>query len=138
MPREFSRRALAIYAKLDQRKFKKNGNSLMYILGLDLETTGLDVEKDQIIELGAVVWHVEERRPCLFFNALLRPTIPLPQNIIELTGITEDYLRQFSMETKSAYNALNLLMGKCDYVVAHNGNNFDKPFYTLASNLAVG
>ncbi len=71
-------------------------------------------------------------------NALLRPTIPLPQNIIELTGITEDYLRQFSMETKSAYNALNMLMGKCDYVVAHNGTNFDRPFYTLASNLAVG
>lgn len=110
----------------------------MYVLGLDLETTGLDVEKDEIIEIGVVVWHVEERRPCLCFNALLRPTIALPPIITELTGITEDYLRQFSMETKSAYNALNMLMGKCDYVVAHNGTNFDKPFYTLGSNLAVG
>lgn len=110
----------------------------MFLLGLDIESTGLDVEKDHIIELGTVVWDVENKRPCLFFNALLRSPVPLPQNIIELTGITEDYLRQFSMETKSAYNALNMLMGKCDYVVAHNGTNFDKPFYTLGSNLAVG
>lgn len=54
----------------------------------DLETTGLDVEKDQIIEVGAI--KVVDGRLVQEFTCIVNPHRQLNPYIVELTGITQD------------------------------------------------
>ncbi len=109
----------------------------MRILGLDLETTGLDTSTSLITELGVVLWEVETKRPVMTVGVFLHDdTYPKQtEEIIRITGITDDMLAEFG--TDPAQN-LRWLEGFCakhkvEYLCAHNGENFDKPL--LMANL---
>ncbi|MDP8227973.1 MAG: exonuclease domain-containing protein, partial [Candidatus Electryoneaceae bacterium] len=56
-------------------------------VALDLETTGLDASKNEIIELGAV--RFVEGKMTEQFSQLVKPTGQLPREITQLTGITD-------------------------------------------------
>ena len=56
-------------------------------VSLDLETTGLVAETDEIIEVGAVRFQGD--RVLDTFQVLVNPYRPLPQFIRELTGISQ-------------------------------------------------
>lgn len=60
------------------------------LISLDIETTGLDSERDAIIEIGAVRFRGSREED--IFQTLVNPGRPLPPNIIDLTGITDDML----------------------------------------------
>lgn len=55
-------------------------------VSLDLETTGLDPEKDRIIEIGAVKFKGEKVLET--FHTMVNPQCPIPYRIRLLTGIT--------------------------------------------------
>ncbi len=110
----------------------------MRILGLDLETTGLDTSTARITELGVALWDVPTKRPLVTVGVFLHDSTYPPQSadIIRLTGITDEMLLEFG--TEPAAN-LRWLDGFCEkhqvkYICAHNGENFDKPL--LLSELA--
>ena len=63
--------------------------SSLYI-ALDLETTGLDTDRDAIIEIGAVKFRGSEVLG--EFAVLVNPGRRLPAEIVALTGITDDDL----------------------------------------------
>lgn len=57
----------------------------------DLETTGLSPVTNEIIEIGAVKIHqgqIIDR-----YNTFVRPTRPIPPEVVELTGITQDMVQ---------------------------------------------
>ncbi len=56
-------------------------------VALDLETTGLNPEKDAIIEVGAVKYRDGE--PVEEFSTLINPGRPIPYEITLITGITD-------------------------------------------------
>ncbi|MGH2592323.1 MAG: helicase C-terminal domain-containing protein [Anaerolineae bacterium] len=56
-------------------------------VSLDLETTGLDPNRDAILEIGAVKFRDDEVLET--FSSLINPGRPIPHKIIELTGITQ-------------------------------------------------
>lgn len=56
-------------------------------VALDLETTGLDLQRDEIIEVGAARFRGE--RVLETFRALVNPGRPLSPFIVQLTGITQ-------------------------------------------------
>lgn len=58
------------------------------IVVFDIETTGLDPETDQIIELGAV--KIENGNIIEKFSTFVKPTKKIPYEVVELTGISED------------------------------------------------
>ncbi|MBI2886269.1 MAG: 3'-5' exoribonuclease, partial [Chloroflexi bacterium] len=60
-------------------------------VALDLETTGLDPQQDEIIEVGAVKF--TETGVLDTFHALVKPRRPLPYAIQLLTGITSQDLQ---------------------------------------------
>ncbi len=60
-------------------------------VSLDLETTGLDPSEDEVLEIGAV--RIENGNPAAEFSQLVRPESPIPFQISQLTGITEDDLQ---------------------------------------------
>ncbi len=57
-------------------------------VALDLETTGLDAERDAITEIGAVKFRGETILET--FQTLVNPRRPIPFNIQQLTGITTE------------------------------------------------
>lgn len=61
------------------------------LVSLDLETTGLDPEKDKIIEFGAVKFNLEnnEKESLQFF---INPGIKIPQIITHITNIKDEDL----------------------------------------------
>lgn len=60
--------------------------TLHYIV-LDLETTGLDPRRDQIIEIGMIKCHGQTIVDTL--NTLINPGRPIPEFITSITGITD-------------------------------------------------
>jgi len=63
------------------------------IVFFDLETTGLDFQNDRIIEIAGVrIEHHkgEEVRSFADFRYLVNPGMPIPSEITELTGITNE------------------------------------------------
>ncbi len=60
------------------------------LVALDIETTGLDPEKDRIIEIGAVRFN--SNRVENEWHSLINPGKPLPPFITQLTGITDQML----------------------------------------------
>ena len=57
-------------------------------VALDLETTGLDAERDAIIEVAAVKFHNDDVLDT--FSTFVNPGRPIPFQITELTGIRDD------------------------------------------------
>ncbi|MCP4640874.1 MAG: 3'-5' exonuclease, partial [bacterium] len=55
---------------------------------LDLETTGLDANRDAIIEVGAIKFRADEVLDT--FSTFVRPGRPIPPQIVELTGIRDE------------------------------------------------
>ena len=62
------------------------------IVAVDIETTGLDPEKDAIIEIGAVRFN--ERRVEAEWSNLINPGRRIPPFITQLTGITDQMVLQ--------------------------------------------
>jgi DNA polymerase-3 subunit alpha (Gram-positive type) len=93
------------------------------IVCFDIETTGLHSDRDYITEIGAVVLkngEIGER-----YNTFVKPEKPIPREVVELTGITD----QMVADAPSQSEALNAFL---DWVgqrplAAHNAD-FDMGF----------
>ena len=77
----------------DKFLLKKTGRKkqTVYIpdfIAIDLETTGLDPKVDSIIEIGAIKF--VKGKTVDKFVSLVNPCKPIPPNISELTGITDE------------------------------------------------
>ncbi|WP_123054051.1 PolC-type DNA polymerase III [Clostridium sp. JN-1] len=89
----------------------------------DIETTGLSSANDRIIEIGAV--KIREGRIVERFSEFVNPEIDIPQNIVELTSI--------SQEMVSSCGSIREVLPKFmefagnDVLVAHNAS-FDTSF----------
>lgn len=108
----------------------------MRLLGLDLETTGFDTANDRITELGAVLWDVESKQPldifsCFVYDETLKEKFT-PETVAmmeRVCGITPGMLEEFGVPPVVAFGTLEEICRdhKVDYIVAHNGENYDKP-----------
>lgn len=86
-----------------------------YIL-LDFETTGLDPDTAEIIEIGAI--RVEGFREVARYHQLVKPSHPIPAMISELTGITNEMVADSPAFTEVA-SAFAEFLGDLP-IVAHN------------------
>ena len=95
---------------------------------LDVETTGLDPDKDAIIEIAAI--KVEQGVEADRFHELIRYEKGIPKKIVELTGITDEMLAEKGIELERAVSSLLSFVGS-RIVVAHNAS-FDTGFVQAA------
>lgn len=90
---------------------------------VDLETTGLDTNREYIIEIGAV--KIENGGITEKFSTFVSSPVSLPTEIVELTGITENDLKDAPI-IEEALKDLREFMQGC-MLVAHN-LSFDYAF----------
>lgn len=103
------------------------GNSLIdftdsYVV-IDIETTGLDPEKDSIIEIAAI--KVVDSKIVDSFSSLINPGFIIPEFIIRLTKITNEQLSS-APSLSDVLHRLNIFLG--DYVLVGHNINFDINF----------
>lgn len=101
----------------------------MRYLCADLETTGLDTENDQIIELGFCVWDTDAGAPIEIYNGLIRGR-EIPKKIQDLTGIRPEWNEAVGVALASALTRLVYVAKQLepDAYAFHNGISFDWPF----------
>lgn len=101
----------------------------MLVLGVDFETSGLLVDTDRIIEVGAVLWSTNRNAPLQIMNEFVNPGIEVSEEITRITGITNEDIAWYGDTPYGALVRLSWLMDKAEVVVAHNGNQFDRPLF---------
>ena len=116
-----------ILRRLQPRHVVNESDGTKTRLGLfvDVETTGLDTAKDEIIELAMVPFTYgldgrifEIREP---FNALRQPSKPIPPEVTALTGITDEMVAGKIIDPADVAR----FAATADLVIAHNAG-FDR------------
>lgn len=116
---------------------KSNADSVRVGVALDLETTGLDRNRDKIIEIGmrkfvfnratAEMLSAEET-----FSALQDPGEPLSEDVKRITGLDDAMLAGQAIDWK----AVERFLAETHIIVAHNAS-FDRPFMDRALPLSA-
>lgn len=89
----------------------------------DIETTGFSSANDKIIEIGAV--KIRDGVIIDRFSEFINPERPIPAHIVELTGITDDMVRDSENIQRVLPRFMEFIDGSI--VVAHNAS-FDTGF----------
>jgi len=79
---------------------------------VDTETTGVDTQKDRIVELGFQQWGPEGM--VKEWSMLVNPGIPIPEAVIKIHGITNDDVYQWPTFKRYAYSLSKGLIN-CDF-----------------------
>lgn len=105
-----------------KRHGTEKGEPIAYVVA-DIETTGLDPERDSIIEIGAIKYEKGEEVGA--YSTLIYTEAPIPQPVSTLTGITiEDIAEGVSLE--DAIDSFVAFVGSYPLVM-HNAS-FDMDF----------
>ena len=110
----FSRVAKYQMAEKQRRTSRQKNDS--YVV-MDLETTGLDVDSDVILEFGAI--RVRDGQPVESFSQLVLSERSIPQTITKLTGIAMPLLQQEGMPLTDALAAFLKFIGQEKLVGYH-------------------
>jgi len=93
---------------------------------LDVETTGLNSDKNEIIQIAVRPFFVNPEtgeisgiKKCIEF--LQQPSFPLPEEIRDITGFSDEDLAGHEIDWKKVSKILN----SCQFIIAHNAS-FDR------------
>ena len=95
---------------------------------IDLETSGLDPEINEILELGAI--RIRNGICTEQFSAFIQNSYPIPKEVIQLTGLNETLLHQQGIYLAQALSDLFTFLGT-DLLIGHN-ISFDLSFLRRA------
>jgi DNA polymerase-3 subunit epsilon len=94
---------------------------------VDVETTGVDVASDEVIELAMVAFDYDERGHVRSvhppFSALRDPGRPIPAEVTALTGLTDEMVAGHAIDEQEVRSFLEQAV----LIVAHNAA-FDRKF----------
>lgn len=106
---------------------EQKGKSLIDIpnnyVVFDIETTGLDPEFDEIIEIGAV--KIKDGIKIDTFNSLIKPEYEIDEFITELTGITNEMVENAPSIDEVLPKFMDFIK---DYIIIGHNVNFDINF----------
>src|SRR3954465_11072321 len=93
------------------------------IVFIDLETTGVNLSTDRIVEVAMIKILVDGSRQLK--RKLVNPGIPIPAMSMEIHGITDEMVKG-APTFKQCGNELKQFMDNCD-LGGYNSNRFDIP-----------
>lgn len=111
----------------DDPRSDGHGTPGRYGLFVDVETTGFDASREAVIELAMVLFGYDAQGRVTGiearFDQLEDPGRPIPSEITELTGITDEDVRGARIDDGDVSD----LVGRAHLVIAHNAP-FDRAF----------
>ena len=121
---EIGRFSIAEREKIERTLKGKSTIDLLsdYII-FDIETTGLDSSYDEVIEIGAI--KVKNNKIVSKFNSLVKPKNEIDEYITELTGITNEMVKDAPTIEEILPDFMNYIGN--DILIGHNVN-FDINF----------
>ncbi len=90
---------------------------------IDLETTGISLSNDRIVEIAIIKIAPDGSR--IVKRKLLNPGIPIPKESSDIHGITDDMVKD-APTFKQAGNEIKMFIEHCD-LGGYNSNRFDIP-----------
>lgn len=101
-------------------------DGLFKALFVDVETTGLDITNDKVIEFGGIPFYYDAEgvvhgigKP---LGGFIDPGVPIPDVVTRLTGITDEMVRGQKFDT----TPLEAELSSTGLVIGHNAS-FDRP-----------
>mgnify|MGYP003546772681 FL=1 len=90
---------------------------------IDLETTGVNLVADRIVELAIVKIQPDGSR--VVKRKLVNPQMPIPKASSDIHGITDDMVKD-APSFKQMANEIRQFLDNCD-LAGYNSNRFDLP-----------
>lgn len=90
---------------------------------IDLETTGVSLSNDRIVEIAVIKVLPDGSRQVK--RKLINPEMPIPQEAIDVHGITNEMVKD-APTFKQAGNEIKMFIENCD-LGGYNSNRFDIP-----------
>jgi len=108
-------------------EYNKNGETIR-IAVLDVESTGFDAEKDEIIELAVKVIEINkdngsDLKAVYKYESYNDPGFEISEEIVNLTGIDNLKVKNSSIN----WDDVKAMLDKCQLLIAHNAK-FDRKF----------
>lgn len=114
---------------LPRRLNDPRGGAIKRALVLDVETTGLSHETDEVIQLAMLPFTYEVDTGRILeieldkdFDGLRQPSLPISEEASLITGITDDMVAGHSIDAA----AVEAMIADADLIIAHNAS-FDRP-----------
>jgi len=98
----------------------------MIFLSFDVETTGLDVQNDRVIEVGAVLYSTGHNKCLKSAGFLVKTDKPISADITKLTGVHPGAVDKFGIDSFTAINIVLVMASKADAIIGQNVLRFDK------------
>lgn len=105
------------------------GGTIKRALAIDVETTGLSIENDEVIQLAMLPFDYEPESGRILtvhskiaFEALREPSVPISEEAALITGISADMVAGKSIDEAT----VAAVIADADLVIAHNAY-FDRP-----------
>ncbi|HMK04907.1 MAG TPA: 3'-5' exonuclease [Ferruginibacter sp.] len=90
---------------------------------IDLETTGVSLSTDRIVEIAIIKISPDGSRQVK--RKIINPEIPIPKSSSDIHGITDEMVKD-APTFKQAGNEIKMFMENCD-LGGYNSNRFDVP-----------
>ena len=90
---------------------------------IDLEATGINLGTDRIVEIAIVRLSPDNTKTVK--RKLINPEIPIPANVTEIHGLTNEILKDAPV-FKQVANEIKQFLDNCD-LGGYNSNRFDIP-----------
>lgn len=125
----------AVTVKVSNINMKNYNKYKECFIAFDLETTGINANKDKIIEISAIIFR--NFVPCETFSSLVNPEVPIPSSASKVNHIYDKDVAEAPVEGVCMKDFCNFigsqgLNGEVA-LVAHNAS-FDSKFLSIALN----
>ncbi|HNL82848.1 MAG TPA: 3'-5' exonuclease, partial [Chitinophagaceae bacterium] len=90
---------------------------------IDLETTGINISADRIVEIAIVKIAPDGTKQVK--RKLINPLVPIPAGATEVHGITDEMVKD-APTFKQVANEVKQFLDGCD-IGGYNSNRFDMP-----------
>lgn len=98
----------------------------MILASVDVESTGLSVTEDRVIEFGGILYSTNQRKCLDSQGILVKADVSVTSEITKITGITQAAIDRFGYDPEPILDVIIDMIENSDAVIGYNVRRFDK------------